>query len=583
MNRSILIVICDFIVSAMLTMIAGMSDAPSSSVGGGVPLDNRAAAMVLEEVRREQARLAAAYRQLMEERSRADDPAAKRAEMEDLTRKLAEAGARAELLEKQLALTPDTAGPLRAEELQRQLEHELNERHLLRLKQQEAEALLEELRRRNQETGEKYQNLREEYAARQAQLKEMERRASAVEAELATTKGALATAQGTLAERTAEVGVLNREAANLRRLGAAEKEKLKATEANLARLQAQLEATQQQLAEKKSENDRMQKDLFAAKLEVGDAQRKVEDMKGVVQKAVADLGKISDAKNLLEKENIRIREGYTKTTVELKATQEKLADAQKQLRNDVQTCYSAAAMKVQLRIREKQLLIPRSVDEVCYLPLISLAGKTCLIGDLRLLLGNQRDRDNYANLTELGYTAAPAGSAEPGTPLNGPLLVPKASCALALIEVPAEGRTPLKVLTPEQLKKRGVENLHLFKHEEFGKASAPLERRCALDFTTPGAESLLIRNAPHGTGGELRAEPGDFVMTRQGEFVGVVTAVESVAGQRQARCSLLPDSFGWEETVPLPLVAEGGDAAAFDRAVRPVLDQLRRRAEPRLP
>ena len=576
MNRSILIVICDFIVSAMLTMIAGMSDAPSSSVGGGVPLDNRAAAMVLEEVRREQARLAAAYRQLMEERSRADDPAAKRAEMEDLTRKLAEAGARAELLEKQLALTPDTAGPLRAEELQRQLEHELNERHLLRLKQQEAETLLEELRRRNQETGEKYQNLREEYAARQAQLKEMERRAGAVEAELATTKGALAAS-------TAEVGVLNREAANLRRLGAEDRKKREATEADLARLQAQLEATRQQLAEKKSENDRMQKDLFAAKLEVGDAQRKVEDMKGVVQKAVADLGKARAESAQLTQENIRIREGYTQTAVELKATQEKLADAQKQLRNDVQTCYSAAAMKVQLRIREKQLLIPRSVDEVCYLPLISLAGKTCLIGDLRLLLGNQRDRDNYANLTELGYTAAPAGSAEPGTPLAGPLLVPKASCALALIEVPAEGRTPLKALTPEQLKKRGVENLHLFKHGEFGKASAPLERRCALDFTTPGAESLLIRNAPHGTGGELRAEPGDFVMTRQGEFVGVVTAVESVAGQRQARCSLLPDSFGWEETVPLPLVAAGGDAAAFDRAVRPVLDQLRRRAEPRLP
>ena len=33
----------------------------------------------------------------------------------------------------------------------------------------------------------------------------------------------------------------------------------------------------------------------------------------------------------------------------------------------------------------------------------------------------------------------------------------------------------------------------------------------------------------------------------------------------------------------LPLVAAGGDAAAFDRAVRPVLDQLLRRAEPRLP
>ena len=578
MNRSILIVICDFIVSAMLTMIAGMSDAPAPPLGGGVPLDNRAAAMVLEEVRREQARLAASYRQLMEERFRTGDPEAKRAEMEELTKRLAEAGARAELLEKQLALTPDTTGPLSSEQLQRQLEHELNERHLLRLKQQEAEALLEELQRRNRETGEKYQDLREQFAARQAQLKEMERRVGAAEAELAT-------ARGTLAERAAEVGVLSREAANLRRLGAEDRKKREASEAELAQLRANLNAAEQRVAEEMSRNRQAQKEILAKELAVRDAQRQVETMRESYKTVVTKMSQVTAEKEQLVQEKQQISETLTQKEVVLKATQEKLADTEKQLKYDVLTCYSAATMKLQLRIREKQLLIPRSLGEdACYLPLISLAGKTCLIGDLRLLLGNQRDRDNYANLTELGYTAAPARSAEAGTPLAGPLLVPKASCALALLEAPADGRTPLKVLTPEQLKKRGVQELYLFKHGAFGKSFAPLERRCGLDLTS-GAESLRIRNAAHGTGGELRAEPGDFVMTRQGEFVGVVTEVETFdAGRRQeARCSLLPDAFDWRETVPLPLVAAGADASAFDRAARPVLEQLRQRGETRLP
>ena len=167
MNRSILIVICDFIVSSMLTMIAGLSQNPVLAGGSnGVPLDNRTATVVLTELRREQEQLTAAHRRMLEEQLKSGNPAEKKAELEAMTRKLAEAGARIELLEKQLALTPDTAGPLRAEQLQSQLEHELNQRHLLRLQQQETEAMLEELRRQNRLTGEKYQDLREQFAAR---------------------------------------------------------------------------------------------------------------------------------------------------------------------------------------------------------------------------------------------------------------------------------------------------------------------------------------------------------------------------------------------------------------------------------
>ena len=96
-------------------------------------------------------------------------------------------------------------------------------------------------------------------------------------------------------------------------------------------------------------------------------------MKEVVKTTVTQMSQV-------RAENAQLKQENTKATVELKATQEKLADTEKQLKYDVLTCYSAAAMKLQLCIREKQLLIPRSVDTVCYLPLISLAGKTCLIG-----------------------------------------------------------------------------------------------------------------------------------------------------------------------------------------------------------
>ncbi|MBQ4106457.1 MAG: hypothetical protein IJC73_02620 [Lentisphaeria bacterium] len=581
MNRSILIVICDFIVSSMLTMIAGLSQNPVLAGGSnGVPLDNRTATVVLTELRREQEQLTAAHRRMLEEQLKSGNPAEKKAELESMTRKLAEAGARIELLEKQLALTPDTAGALRAEQLQSQLEHELNQRHLLRLQQQETEAMLEELRRQNRLTGEKYQDLREQFAARQTELRIVQQRIGAAETELTTMRG-------TLAERNAELGSLRRETAAMEQLNTTIKKRQEDAERELALTRGKLLATEQSLAETQSRYDRAQQQITDRDLKIGDMQRKEDHWRQTATKAIAQMSKVSEE---LKRSQTEVQEKNTalaKTSVELKATREKLAQAQQQLKNDVLANYSAAVVKLQLQAREKQLLFSRPIDKTCYLPLIEIAGKTCLISDLRLLLGNQRERNDYSNLAELIYAIAPAAGTGSGTALTGPLLIPAKACALALMEAPVNGRVPLKVLTMEQLKKRGVQELYLFKHGDFGKSFAPLEDRCSVDLNA-GSESLRIRNIAHGTGGtQLRAEPGDFVMTKQGEFVAIVTDVEiTQAGRRnEARCSLVPENFSWQNTITLSFARLPGETGltAFDRALRPVLDKIEQHGTNRRP
>ena len=57
MNRAILIVICDFIVSAMLSLFTGGNSVGTAGGTRGAALDNRTAVMVLQEMRREQAEL----------------------------------------------------------------------------------------------------------------------------------------------------------------------------------------------------------------------------------------------------------------------------------------------------------------------------------------------------------------------------------------------------------------------------------------------------------------------------------------------------------------------------------------------
>ena len=111
----------------------------------------------------------------------------------------------------------------------------------------------------------------------------------------------------------------------------------------------------------------------------------------------------------------------------------------------------------------------------------------------------------------------------------------------------------------------------MFKSGSFGKESVSLNGRCSLDLAA-GKPQLYIRNTGRGPAGELKAEPGDFIITKQGDFVGIVTGIENFdMGRRQeAKCFVFPEDFKWDgaKTIRLDKAPDAEYFENFSKGVR---------------
>ena len=138
----------------------------------------------------------------------------------------------------------------------------------------------------------------------------------------------------------------------------------------------------------------------------------------------------------------------------------------------------------------------------------------------------------------------------------------------------------VKDLEPE-LRARGVNDLYLFKAGTFGRESVELGGRCSLD-VSGDVPYIFIRNS--GSRSELKAEPGDLVLTREGDFAGIVVDnTGRVFGRgEEARAFVFADAKVWESPRLIPF-DKPRDARYFDafssavRTVRDILDRSARR------
>ena len=125
MNRAILIVICDFIVSAMLSLFTGSAAVSTDGGTRGAALDNRTAEMVLQEMLREKAELEKMRQGLLDEQFRQGFTGDRQRRLSELSDRLAEVTARAELLAQKTASTARDTGAMTPENLQKQQEKEM--------------------------------------------------------------------------------------------------------------------------------------------------------------------------------------------------------------------------------------------------------------------------------------------------------------------------------------------------------------------------------------------------------------------------------------------------------------------------
>lgn len=590
MNRSILIVMCDFLVSAMLSMLIGMSPhGQSGHMGKGALLDRGSTAIILDELRRRGAELENMREQLREAQAREGFSEAREAQLKALAEQLAETLAKSELLEGKLKLHPENAGALTPQALQQKLEEEIRKRTLAGVQRKEAEAELERMRNSLQSVSGNLATLNTNYAVSQQQLADARKAIEEREQKLENTGGELTrTREELAAQRNELANVRSTLESELARL-AEVRTRAQALESNLSFTRGRLSAAERELAEARSAAEQNRKLAARREMEVRDTQRQLADARKAMLKAVNDYSRVkseldrskeaisaaADARAEAER-NLAAKQGEADTALaRLEATKKELQAAEEKLRSDVLERYDASVIRLTFVLNEKRLLLDQKGGGVFYLPLVNIAGKTVMPGFHKQLFGDAEYALNFDRVDRLEYrvnvTSAPLEEA--GTQLRGPLLLFPGEPRLAAIEFNVRGRKPLAALTIDALKQRGLDDLFLFKPGTFGKESAPISDRCSLDLGSGGPQ-LYIRNTGRGSGSELRAEPGDFIITKQGDFVGIVTGIENFdMGRRQeAKCYVLPADFKWDgaKTIRLEKAAGAEYFEDFSKGVREI-------------
>ena len=577
MNRAILIVICDFLVSAML-----------------FGLDGRTTALLLSELQNRRQQLEAARTKLREAQQKEGFSEAREQMLEKLAGELADTLLKSEQLEERLRLTRANTGSLTPEQLQRRLDREIRNRHLNRIRLEEAQSELAALRKNYAFASGNLARLSEDYAAARQKisdtgerLDEARRNLEEQRRRLETTGADLAKTRETLSAReTALAGVRQSLKETLSRMGEVSRAAQK-TESDLAYTRGRLSATERDLADSRSQLERTRRLAASREVERNEARTQLQQMSKAFKAAVTELSQtrasLDATKQQAEttgRELIETRGQAETTAVKLKSTEQRLAAAEQKLRSDVLDRYHEAAVRLDLALTEERLLLNQHGGGVYYLPLVKISGKNVLVASFHTLAGDLEIPLKFDRILELAYRTRPGDApdaAAPGITAAGPLLTLPDEPRIAALEIAPEGRKPLETMTIGKLRQRGLHNLYLFKTSSFGKESAALGGRCSIDLSAR-EPYLYIRNTGRGTGGsELRAEPGDFVLSREGDFIGVVVSIENFDfGRRQeAKCFVFPDEFNWEKAGSIPIVRRPGEEYfnAFGGAVRRHLEQ----------
>ena len=399
----------------------------------------------------------------------------------------------------------------------------------------------------------------------------------------------LAPARAGSSARSAERGIFRREAAESRVEDAEKREResraaldrerraLETASASLAHgnsereryrrqtvvLRHDLDRSERELARARDEMARMGRELRRQQITIATQETELKERERLLRAGVADL---QQARLALEQERLRLAEAQTRLTEQkqrledkdrtIHLAQDQLREANQKLRSRVLKCYGAGAVKLEVDIREALMLgREQRGGGVYYLPLVELGGKTYLVGHLDQFLGGGSSLSFRGVKQAALFVSTPGAEQQTGTPLTGPVLLANREPRLAAVRTRINGRKPLRALTIEELRERGVEELYLFKAGSPGTEYAELKERCSIDIA---GDQLYIRNS--GSRAQLRAEPGDLVLTRSGEFVGLVVAVDGAKGSSrhgdQVRVFVISDAKVWDDpkyTIPFSI------------------------------
>ncbi len=593
MNRSILIVTCDFLVLAAMSLSIGINEV--GDTGGAAKISTPATRLVEmideelarhEEVRQQKDELAQRLEEFRalalkdEKRLASQDEEIKQAQAKLAETLAALSKSKDELASEKTKSEQDLAKS--AAELAKTMKA-LDEREaalkrsaaVIEQKEKELSISAKELVERDKVIRES-ENLLE---ASERSLARVAKEKAAANEKLQQSEKTLSKTSGQLELTKAELDAM-REQARLDRARADEAlAKFHAAEVELAETKSKLTSTQTQLNSTVRVLAEVNSNLVKTKSDLDQSERSLavsletiaqnEKLMGEKDRTIAQTEKILGQKDKVIEDKDR----------DLTETKKEADELKKMLNNDVLTSYNASALELSFHIVNDRIFNNIVIDKSFFLPAVTLGGKTWLVSAFRDTTGLNL-HSGYTKVTELQYKARRPQSKDKWTDIAGPALCLAEDARVCLFPVDAaKTEEPLRALTFNALRERGLDNLTLFKSATFSKDSADVTGRCSVSMEQ-GDNYLYIRN-PNRSYSELKAEVGDIVLSKEGFFVGVVVKVSSAdLGQTStAQCFVFTGEPELANAIQLRLTKERSQTLFYDfvdkhESLRKLTEQL---------
>ncbi len=574
MNKSLLIVICDFLVSAMLTMMTGM--VPAHSGGTGVGLDENTTKLLLAELdahRVELEKLRSNLRQAME-KSIADPKM--EAELLRLTKQLAQNKIQRDKLISKLNATPYNTGKIDEKELKKRLEEEKTKLAMMEIQLKDKSSDLSHTREKLSDAKNQIKLNARDLAASQRDLAktrdalaktsealvdmtrthvDTQRKLAKAESEVEAGKNELQRRNEEIKQKTAELRI------SAARLSSAQGEN-KAIQSKLAYTTGQLRVRERDYAGLQDKLARAEGELMVEKLSAAEMRARSEELGKTLKTAVSQLSATTAELNKVSKDK-----AIAETKLAgVKDITEKLLKAASRRHSDVIASYADSVVNFNCKVSEEKLFGLHSGTGNFFFPIVRFNNKNFVIGTLNKFAGDADTALAFIKVKELLFHVQSPGSTAAKRRIASPMLTNAADTRAAAFEYPHSDRKPLPLLTSAELKKRGTDGLYLFKCTSLGKESTLLDGRCSLSLV-PGENFMFIRNAGRANN-ELNADPGDFIISREGEFAGVVIGYET-ADNRKVKISkvlLFADTKAWDNAKIIHIDRKQGTAYYEDFA-----------------
>ncbi len=545
--------------------------------GGGMVMDEQSAKKIIRELKWRKQQLLTSARKLRDANRRIGYLEKRQKELEAVELELSKTRKSLEILE----------GKHDPEEVERKLKEEIARSTKLSANLLSMKKEIDFISQRYSKASKALDEARDELGDAKKQLSERKNQLQIMSRELTYTKDKLLNTKKTLAQAHSKLDLTEKDLSQTKADLAKTSEELTSvkgvhskTSNVLSFTKGQLSSTEKQLTDTKKELGETSNKLMQANIDLVGARKKLESMQTMLKSAVSELsttkrnlnatkGELTSTKSNLtstktvlikkssELDKIQAQIKNTASTLDL--TRKQLADAKKRLENNALKNYSGSVVKLLFSIRKERLIMDHTYDATWYQPVVRLGDKNYLIVNFSEVTGLDQPISEQADIINLKYRITPTSSEEETrvTSMIEPFESDPRACAIA-IKSP-KGIVPLQPISYSELQKRGIQNLYLFKNGSFGKNSCVLNGRVSMNLD--GRDPYLyIRNSARVSDSELKADVGDCVISKQGDFVGIVVHKTKPAQKEQqiAKCFIFPDNIRFNPEFAIPVTRSPG-------------------------